>query len=320
MKTALSKAKVPFTLRTLDPHISDLMGVLAGVKPVLYTDISPDDEGYIKNLCSGFGLLYLKPETKAGKHFHFRSDKFMVLIGRSRELLKAAAKSWREMDDAEAWFDWGCLLGYPECCVRRYRPWTDPKRAASSKAGFVKEIFENTRTSRKFSFLLNNVFNFFSMPYRDGPEKDIALYNRIVQLNRLALPLPNLNVISWHPCSYDCAESLRRAKLTYGMMERYMPGWAATLSGCLSRPVLFMEKYKFLVFNKASVSGARNCAMKVTHAGLTGPVSLLDAGTLARADSEKVLFADARGVFSSRKEPLISSVRSGSPVFLNFGK
>lgn len=319
MKTSKSEKERPFKLRTLDPHISDLMGVLAGVKPVLYTDIAREDEDYIKRLCALFGLRCLKPESKGSRHFHFRSDRFMVLIGRSGKALAAAAKSWRGMSDDRAFFDWGCLLGYPECCVRRYLPWSDPKRMGEIKTGFLNRIAENTRTPGKIPFLLNNVFNFFSTPYRDGPEKDMDLYRRIVELNSQDIPLPNLNVISWHPCSYDCVESLRRAKLTYAMMGRHMPLWARMLRERLSRPVLSMGKYRFLVFNKASAAEAGRGGTEITHSGLSGPLSLLDPEPVQRIDDEKRLLVNARGVFSHDKELLIRSGRSCRPVFLDFG-
>lgn len=303
----------------MDPHISDLMGVLAGVKPVLYTDIARQDEDYLKELCSNLGLLYLKPETGRGKHFHFRSDKFMALIGRSLAQLKAAAKSWREMGAESAFIDWGCLLGYPECCVRRYRPWTDPQRARNAKKSFINEIFENSRPG-PLPFLLNNIFNFFSMPYKDGPGTDIELYNRIVRLNRPGGPLPSLNVVTWHPCSYDCAESLRRAALTYAMTRRCLPGWAEMLAERLSRPVLFIEKYKFLVFAKATAAAAGRGEIKIKHAGLAGPVSLLGPETLKKAAAGKTLLVNARGVFTPAKELLTGPGMSGYPIYLDFGK
>ncbi|MDT8285603.1 MAG: hypothetical protein RQ748_00715 [Elusimicrobiales bacterium] len=306
-------------LRTLDPHISDLMGVLAGVKPVLYTDISASDEEYIKRLCSRFGLLYLKPESGGSRHFHFRPEKFMVLIGRRRRDLEAAARSWRSMDSDGAFIDWGCLLGYPECCVRRYLPWSDPGRLARIRTGFLDSILSGTRDLRGgISFLLNNVFNFFSTPYRDGPEKDREMYGSIMRINSRDLPLPNLNVVCWHPCSYDCAGSLRRAALTFAELGRHMPDFAAMLRDRLSRPVLSMGKYRFLVFSRAKASRVPRGALRIEHGGLTGPLSLMPASELRALNSERVLTVRSGRILSAADRLLSDAGRGCRPVFLDF--
>ena len=306
-----------FVLRPWVPHLSDLVGVLAGVKPVLYTDIRPEDESYIKSLCSRFGLLYTKPETADKRHFHFDSDKHMILIGRSKEALKAAENSWRHLTRA-AQFEWGVLLGYPECCVEHYIPWIHAKSAGEIKTTMVGAIYENSRGARKFSFMLNNVFNFFSMPFKDGPRADILLYNQLLRRNR-GIFLPALNVISWHPCSYTCAKSLRKGGIIFDFMRRFCPSWAAMLRENLSKPVLFLDKYRFLVFSRASVAKRRGGGMEITHGGLSAPMSLLDDQTLERVNSEKRLFVNEEGVFSREAERIIGPGGPGLPVFLDFG-
>ncbi|MFA6030873.1 MAG: hypothetical protein WC969_13525 [Elusimicrobiota bacterium] len=288
MKTEL--AKVP--LRPQDPHLCDLFGVLAGVKPVLYTDVLPSEEVYIRDLCRALGLRWLKPERPSGKHFHFQK-KAMFLVGRRAGDLAAAARCWRGLLAPPAGgprgpsaslrnnFDWGCWLGYPECCVRAYLRWRDERDAGAASADLVRATAEATPAGGPLPFLLNDVFNHFSLLSTAARAQDKRRYERFIALNR-GLMLPSLNAVSWHPCTYRCEESLYKAGVVYGLMRRYAPDWARRIREGLARPVLHFGKYEFAVFEDARSRRGPAGALRVRAGKLRAPRSLLSPGLRTR--------------------------------------
>ena len=191
------------------PHISDLAGLLAGVKPVVYLDITDEDLGYIDRLCAALKLVCLQPEAELGiTGFHQNPRSRMLLLGRERKTLKAAAGAWgRNPLD----IDWGVLLGYPKCCVTAYRSWALARFRLPS-FDIVRQTWANSVGHGPYSFMLNNVFNFFSRcaapALHDSDRQScLAIHRRNERLS-----LHTLNVITWHPCSFHCAESLAKGE------------------------------------------------------------------------------------------------------------
>lgn len=247
----------------MDPGYSDLAALLTGIKPVLYTDFSPSDWPYLKDLCAKLKMEYLLPEELYGREGFKaapRGGKKMLLIGRRKKDLAAAARAWGR---AETTREWGLLLGYPACCVDAYLEW---KERYSAEIDLVRWTWGRTPAVKRLHFGLNNVCNFFS---RLTPA-DAAKYRRVGDINfRKGYPLANMHVISWHPCSYACKKSAAAADKIQDFFGTYLPGHAAMLRAVLGRPVLDFGKYEFLAFD-GKVSGDR-----LVFSGVGAPYSLM---------------------------------------------
>lgn len=275
-------------LRDFDPGLSDLAALLIGAKPVLYTDFSADSWPYIRGLCEAFKLKYLMPEAvygKAGFKAMPKSGKRMLLIGRDTKALKEAAKSWLRSPTDPAW---GLLLGYPECCVKAYIEW----RAVAARTDLVNFTLGRTPEKERFHFGLNNVFNYFSR--LTGQPADMADFARIRAVNK-DLDISALQVISWHPCAYDCAPSVKLAGEIFSFLSVHLPERAAELKERLAKPVLFRDKYEYLVLYGSAKKG------EVSYTGIAKPRGLLpkalqdkiEAGNLIKFG--KKIFTVCRG-------------------------
>jgi hypothetical protein len=290
------------SLKLLDPTISDLAGLLTGAKPVTYTDYSESDWPYIKELCSALGLKYAHPEVnagRAGKHLGTaRGGRKMLLLARKEAPLKAAVNAWgRSAIDRQ----WGVLLGYPACCVDAYISW---RKDFGDKKDLVRFTAENTPAGGAWDFRLNNIVNYFSRIFG----ADEAKSRLISDLNlRAGLMISVAHVASWHPCSYLCAESSKKAAAIYGFFEEYVPSYAAGLKKLLSRPFLFVDKYDFIPLDKKTADG-----WAYTFPSL--PLGLVPAGraaALKRSRSLEITGNGLRAGNSALKTP-------EPPIILNF--
>jgi len=247
----------------MDPGFSDLAALLVGLKPVLYTDFDAADWPYLRDLCSKLKMEYLLPEQLFGREGFKAAPRYgkkMLLIGRRRKDLEAAARSWGR---AETSREWGLLLGYPPCCVDAYLDW---KENHSARTDLIRRTYERTPAAKKYHFGLNNVCNFFS---RLTPG-DAKQYRKVGDINyRKGYPLANMHVISWHPCAYTCKKSAAAADKLYDFFKVYLPAHAAMLQTVLARPMLVYGKYEFLSFD-GKVAGD-----KIKFSGIGAPYSLL---------------------------------------------
>lgn len=255
-------------LRQFDPHISDLVGVLIGEKPVLYMDFFERDWPYIRRLCAAFNLKYHLPESVAGKSgFHHDASKRMLLLGRDEAILTQAVECWRRPGGI---FDWGSYLGYPECCVRAYGEWkTENFRTPS--LDIVRWIYGHSDGAQPFPFLLNNVANYYSRLDSANPVADRTRYAAMMRLGAVVgVDVAALNVVSWHPCSYLCRESSYKARAVFGFLEENLPQWAARLKGHLAHPIIYFNKYEFVALRGTVVAPGI-----VESRGVCPPYSLL---------------------------------------------
>lgn len=304
----LLKLKKPFgrlvALRDYDPGLSDLAALLIGAKPVLYTDFEAGSWDYLRVLCAELKLHYVLPEEIYGsKGFKAvrSSGKRMLLMGRRLKDVKLAAESWHRSPTDPAW---GVLLGYPECCVKAYIAW----RAVAETTDLVNFTFANTADTERLDFTLNNVFNYFSR--LTGTPADRTAFDRLRARNK-ELDIAALQVISWHPCSYNCASSAKLGREIFSFFGEYLPARARQLKEALARPLLFAGKYSYAVMNGAASGGVAR------YAGLLPPRSLLPAPavrTLERCDALTAAAGAAlawRGTGPRQKVP-------GSYELLNF--
>ncbi|MBI4351482.1 MAG: hypothetical protein HY550_08590 [Elusimicrobia bacterium] len=290
-------------LRDFDPGLSDLAALLIGAKPVLYTDFSADGWPYIRGLCEALKLKYLMPEAvygKAGFKAVPKSGKRMLLIGRGTKALKDAAKSWLRSPTDPAW---GLLLGYPECCVRAYIEW----RSLAAKTDLVNFTFGRTLKKERFHFGLNNVFNYFSR--LTGQPADREAFARIRAANK-DLDLSALQVISWHPCSYGCGPSAKLAGEIFSFLSACLPERAAELKERLGKPVLFRDKYEYLVLAGSAKKG------EARYSGLSEPRGLLPEALLKKIEAGNLLKAGKDSVAVFRGSRPLYKITSARPFSL----
>lgn len=289
-----------------DPTFSDLAGMLTGMKPVSYADCAQDKFPRILNLCEKLKLKCLLPEKFLGRRGrHFQRAKKIVLLGKDLKTLKAAALAWAR--DGERW---GCLLGYPRCCVRSYLKWKCSK--IKPKPDIIKRILCNMEKRAKFDFRLNNVLNYFSRMDFNNPD-DRSNYESFMDFNS-ELDIPSKHVISWHPCSYDCPKSIKKADVIFSFMKYHAPGYAAMLEDMLAKPVLFWDKFKYVFLDGRVADGAIN------YKAAAPPRSLLSEDIyklIACCDKIKI-GREQTGFY--RNGNLIFSSSSPNPVLLDFSR
>lgn len=273
----------------------EMAAMLAGVKPVTHAWIDAADLPRLRALARLLGartLVYSRPEATTG-------GRLGVMIGRRLDRLEACAATWSARDANP-----GPLLGYPICCVRRFR-----KLLISDMGGedFVVHALRATRAG-PLPWMLNDVYYMYSRPFRDDHP---AKRSRVAALNP-GLPVDLLNLISWHPCRYSCSKSLAYAGATYAAMRRHMPGLAELVSAALARPVLFWDWWRFAV-----LGGARSRGGRVSFAALEKPLTPLDPADRRALDGGGVL--SARGArWSVRRESGTLRPLTGRPVYLDF--
>ncbi|MDD2804721.1 MAG: hypothetical protein PHV33_04145 [Elusimicrobiales bacterium] len=289
-------------LKLLDPTISDLAGLITGVKPVTYTDYSESDWPYIKGLCDALGLVYSDPEAAAarrGKHLGAApGGRRMLLLAKKPGPLKAATAAWGKSAIDR---DWGILLGYPECCVDAYIRW---RTGFHEKKDLVRFTAENTPAGEPWDFRLNNIVNYFSRVY-GADERQSRLISDLNQ--RAGLLISIAHVASWHSCSYLCRESSKKAAAIFGFFEEYAPAYAAGLKRLLARPFLFVDKYDFLPLEKKAGAGW-------TYAYPALPLGLLPPARAAALKSAGALELAERGLKLGG-----STLKTGAaPIILNF--
>ncbi|HNW44837.1 MAG TPA: hypothetical protein PKI19_10060 [Elusimicrobiales bacterium] len=273
-----------FQLRLLNPHLNDLIGVLTGVKPVLLCAVPRKDRAYILALAEYFGLQCSFPVKERGQ-FYFGKNMLDVLLSRDREPLEAAEELWEcgldRGDSSEQ--EWGGLLGYPACCVKQYLNWRRRQSAkpAWDKERAVRNTYGNTPRKKRLPFLLNNLFLYQSSLDSETREpEEREKMKALLSRNRreFGIDLMNMSVISWHPCSYSCTASLRKAKTIYRVMKKCLPGLAASLKNILSRPVIFLDRFEFLVLDGGRAAEKKS-GTEITFSRIIPPLSLIPAET-----------------------------------------
>ncbi len=253
-----------------DPTFSDLAGVLTGAKPATYTDCLPESLPALRDLCAALKLKLLLPEEAGRRGAHFAGDgrKVMVLIGKRMKDLRTAEAAWRR---STVEMDWGLALGYPECCVKAFTRWFANGGGAGPRPELVRFTAAATAPGGPLDFRLNNAWNYFSrLDYKDPSDR--RGHERLLALNP-DIDIPSLHVASWHPCSYRCRASAKKAGLIYSFIERHSPAYAAGLKDLLARPLLFRNKYELAALRGSFRGDTLACR------GAAGPVSLLGAGT-----------------------------------------
>lgn len=298
----LAKKLGSFTeIGSLDPNINELAALLTGQKKVVFLNYFPKN-GEIFKFCDNFKLKYLPPfELNRTALDQTRKP---LLIGFDEKALKLARAASRNPVS----YEWGISLGYPECCVRSYIAWKK-----TSKKDIVSYIYGNTADKSRLPFELNNVYNFFSRGITYGPKMsgkaraDSRDFAKVNAVNR-EMELSSLQIISWHPCTYHCAESVRKGEEIYKFLAHYVPGFAAQRKETLSKPVVFFDKFEFLTLDAPVIKKGAGVT-EIAFGKVSQPFSVLKhERTLAgiKIKNSKVVSPGIKGNF---KEALLLDFR-----------
>lgn len=276
----------------------ELVASLAGVKPVIHCWVEPGEMEYMDGLCSAFGLkrlVYARGGAGSG------AERLGLMLGREPRRLKEIAELWDRPQSNP-----GPQLGYPACCTRFY---CDYQAARPGRGDVVLDIHRNTQPRGRLPFLLNNVFYLFSRLWSSG---DIEKREAIGRRNP-GLDLDSLNVIPWHPCSYRCPESLKKAEAIWATLREVLPELSSVLKACLTRPVLFWDWDRFAVL-QGSANGDGLCP----YGRVRPPFSLLEPESLGLLREGEHLRRRGRAwevwTGGSRR----AGVLPGSPILLDF--
>ncbi|MDE2510579.1 MAG: hypothetical protein KGL74_05610 [Elusimicrobia bacterium] len=276
----------------------ELMAAVAGVKPVVHAWVDEGEMPAIERMCQVLGLqvlVYSKGGVGSG------ASRWGVMIGRERPALEACAVIWdKPMNNP------GEHLGYSACCVAAFQSWIPSYRAAAEDC--VLKAFRATPPAKSLPWLLNDAYYLYSRPWSQA---DVERREAMVRANP-DWPMDLLNVNAWHPCSYACAESLRKAGLTFAAMEKHLPALAAKVSAALSHPVVFWDWWRF-----AALDGAPDAKGGVRYSSVAPPFALLEPELRALLESgdRAAPSADGLAIWKGRRK---LGVLPGHPVLLRF--
>jgi len=212
--------------------ISEMISLIIKDKEVIYVGMKNEAENIKKtyNFCKEFKFNIIIMEDNNNKN-HIN-----LIIGLNKKIV---TKLYKIIQVHNAEPEAGILLGYPECCIQSYSKW---KR----KISIIKYVLSNTKNiTQKFPFYTNNLFNFSSRPYINH-----KLLSEFMKTNNHLFPYLDFNpIISWHPCSYYCSESIKRGKKIYEFMKIYLPKMAESKKQILSSTFLFLDDFELLAVN-----------------------------------------------------------------------
>ncbi len=279
----------------------ELMAALAGVKPVVHTWVDEKELVRIETLARDLGLnslIYSHGGAGSG------ASRVGLMIGLDPKKLAACAEVWdKPMNNP------GEHLGYSACCVKAFWEW-NPSFDKKVKDDCVVVALKRTKKNpHKLPWLLNDAFYLYSRPWS---QEDVERRESMVRANP-NWPLDLLNINAWHPCSYDCVESLDKATKTWAMIETHLPSLAVKLKPALTRPVVFWGWYRF-----AALEGKADGKGGATYSAIGAPFSLLEpelASALTAGDRVALDITGALAVWKGKKS---LGVLPGSPVLLGF--
>lgn len=219
---------------------NELMAALAGVKPVVHAWIDSAELSRIEAMADALGLkllVYSKGGPGSG------ASRVGVMIGADMKRLRACAEIWdKPMNNP------GEHLGYPPCCVKAFWDW-NPNFDRRPEKDCILVQLEKTK-KRPLPWLLNDVYYMYSRPWS---QQDVERRESIARANP-GWPIDLMNVNAWHPCSYECKESLAKAKKTWAMIKKHLPELAKLLEPALKRPVIFWDWHRFAALDGKSLA------------------------------------------------------------------
>ncbi|HOJ86413.1 MAG: hypothetical protein N2Z60_04605 [Elusimicrobiales bacterium] len=233
-------------------QINDLAALFCGDKKVVYTATQDqEDEERVKELCDRFKFKLLIMKEK-GKNV-FNQNHTDILIGTDTKRMEEAKKLFLENRLKE----WGIYLDYPECCVESYSEW-------DYKESLIAYIFSKTKIKTKTPFYINNITNFYSRT--PDPRKRVKiLFKNFLEKNKelFSSGMDFEPIITWHPCSYNCKESIKRGEKIYEFMEKHIPERAKIRKELLSGIFIFKDDFEFLAIKGEIKAIGKNISINI---------------------------------------------------------
>lgn len=226
LRGALSEeaAAAPATVAlTLPPEPFELWAFRAGIKPVVFLTVRPDQ---VETTLAYFGDVHCerrerRVQVEAQDHWTDRRDRgeprVELYISRDASLAKEMARLQADDDPTAALRQLGALAGYPPCCVDAFARQDD--RANNSRNRYHTHV----RTLRTAGAAAS------PWPW---------------QLNNL-----HTMIVPFYPCSYRCTQALAWARAAQVELARAHPTVVAALQASLARPVLYFDHEHQLCFD-----------------------------------------------------------------------
>lgn len=256
----------------------ELMAAVAGTKPVVHAWIDEREKAAVDKMCAALGLNLLV-YSHGGKGSG--SSRLGVMIGRETKDLQACAEVWdKPMNNP------GPNLGYPDCCVKSFCAW-NPSFDRKPEFDCVIRSLRATPPSKTLPWMLNDITYMYSRPWS---QEDVERREAMVRANP-DWPLDLLNVNAWHPCSYACEASLKKAEKTWAVMKSALPSLAAKVETVLKHPVVFWDWHRF-----AALDGTVDAKGAIEYSTVAPPFSLLEPELRARLDAGDRVTAGPDGV------------------------
>lgn len=218
------------------------------------------------------------------------------IISRNKSLAEQAIKCF--YDDNRKM---GQLLGYPECCIEKYLQVFIPGRMNINSPIIT---YQSCRNTKKLNFLTNNLFNFSSRVGRK--KKELTSHQQYFELNKdFPFFLQHLQFISHIPCSYGCKESIKIGEEIDSLLKEYAPNIEKIIRYTLSKPILFFNLFKLVVFDGYLKEGI------LYYNKLTPPYFLLENPLMEKikkgnriivGDKEIRIFKDNLSLFTYKKK------------------
>ncbi len=195
----------------------------AGLKPVAFLTMRPDEEPAVRALFPGAHIERLERRVHVGAQDTWVDDRVSgeprveLYISRDDELARRALALQSGDDPSQRLRDIGALMGYPPCCV---------------------DAFERTLDRS------NNTRNRYATAARSGSDGPWPW-----ELNNCFVML-----VPFFPCHYECPAALRWARATLGELRREDATIVADLERWLSRPVLYFDHAHHVALDGAAHS------------------------------------------------------------------
>ncbi|HOJ86783.1 MAG TPA: hypothetical protein PK103_09745 [Elusimicrobiales bacterium] len=231
-------------------RLIELISLFLGDCKMIWTDwIDGNDTDNLNSISKKFGFNY----------FIFKNlkiNKWQILLSKKKSSINNFQKLYSEgkINPLITGFE----LGYPECCVNGFNEYE-----RSGDKSLIKHIYDKSDKSERFPFYMNNICSPFSkippkIPgkayFRKNIEKKFSEFeklNKNIQgyfLNKILEPF-----IIWHPCSYQCKESMKRVRKIYEFFGYLLPKYAEVKKNFFSKPVFFVDDFRFALLNGISV-------------------------------------------------------------------
>jgi len=207
--------RVPTIALTLPPEPFELWSFRAGVKPVAFLTVRPDD---VDRTLAYFGAVAherreRRVQVATQDRWIDRRDlgepRVELYIAHDAALARRAAYLQAEVDPSRALHEIGALVGYPPCCVD----------------AFAQQEDRANNTANRYQSLARTLRPDGSVPH-PWPW----------QLNNL-----HTMIVPFYPCSYRCESALAWACASLDEMGRVYPEAVSALCAALAQPVLYFD-------------------------------------------------------------------------------